>query len=403
MSKLDQYYRLNKVAGIYIRVDNGGQQIHLCAVEANGNQLDITKKVIGLTSVAQLKEHLQTKTVVSLNLSGKGILQKRIDKVEIVDQNVFSQILPNAKLDDFYVQNFASGEHSFISVIRKPEADKWLNQLKELYFQPLLLSLGIFPVEQIIPQLNVYESEVIIDGYQIQRDEKGDWLDSRLTEDKSPFVFKVGSEKIDEKLLIPYANAFQLVMIGQVDATAADADELNKSLQSRLNEQKLKVQGTMVLTVIFSLLLLNFILLSWLNSSNASLSDQVGKYAETTSNEQEISERIKEKESLLQTLGWDGGINKSVLIDQVCSLLPQELTLREITVNPIDVASSRVRKIVVFYNKKIIITGNSEKIIPVNEWIARIKTKTWVKNIQLENFIYNSELNTGQFIISINY
>jgi len=72
-------------------------------------------------------------------------------------------------------------------------------------------------------------------------------------------------------------------------------------------------------------------------------------------------------------------------------------------VNPVDITGSRIQKAIVFSDRKIVITGYSEKIIPVNEWMARIKTKTWVKNIQLENFTYNNELNTDQFTISINY
>jgi len=404
MGKLDQYYRFNKVAGINIHLQNDGQAlIQLCAVEASGDQLEITKKLTDVTSIGQLKEHVAGKSLISLNLSGKGILQRRIDRVETVDQNAFNKIMPNAKLEDFYVQNFVSGEHSFVSVTRKPEADKWVSQLSELSFQPLLLSLGVFPIDSIIPQLNIYEPETIINGYQIQRNDKGEWLNIKTTEDSSAFAIKLASEKIDEKLLVPYAAAFQLVMTNQLDPISANDEKLNKTLHAKQAEQKLKVQGVMVLGVIFTLLLVNFVLLSWLNTSNTALSGQVGKYAETTTNELQISDRIKEKEALLHTLGWDGGINKSILIDQVSSLLPQEVTLSDLTLNPVDIVSSRVQKTTAFYNRKIAITGNSEKIIPVNEWIARIKTRSWVKNIQLENFAYDNELNTGRFTIAINY
>lgn len=403
MSKLNQYYRINQVTGVHVHMNNNGQQIHLCVVEASGNQLDIIKKVTDLTSIAQLKELLPNKSVVSLNLSGRGILQKKIDKTDKVDQNAFNKVLPNAKPEDFYVQNFISGDYSFVSAIRKAEADKWIHLLKELSFQPLLLSLGVFPVENIVSQLNVYEPEVIINGFQVKRNEKGEWLDVKTNENTSLFALKLGSEKIDGKLLIPYAAAFELVMINQLDPVMADVEELNKSLQSKQEARKLKVQGVMILAVIFTLLLINFISLSWLNSSNVALTEQVGKYTETTSNEQEVIDRIHEKEAMLHALGWDGGINKSAMIDQISSLLPPEITLREIAVNPIDVAGSRTQKSTVFYDRKMLILGNSEKIIPVNEWIARIKTNPRIKNIQLENFAFNNELNTGQFTISINY
>jgi hypothetical protein len=403
MGKLDPYYRISKVTGLNVQLAGDGQVISLCSVEASGNRLDIIKRKTDITVLAQLKELCPSKTVIALNLSGKGILQRRIDRAEAIDAGIFSAILPNAKLEDFYVQNFISGEHSFVSVVRKSEADRWINGLGELGFEPLLLSLGVFPVEQILPQLNIYESETVIAGQLVARNQKGEWVDARATDTEPPFAFKLGSEKIDPRFLLPYAAAFQLVMVSQLDPIAADAEGLHQILESRLAEQKLKVQGALVLAAIFILLLANFILLSWLNSSNAALSDQVGKFAQTNNNEQEMAGRIKEKEALLHSLGWDGGVNKSVLIDQVASLLPPEVKLREIAVNPVDITGSRLEKGTVFYDRKLVISGNSEKIIPVNEWIARIETRAWVKHIRLENFSYNNELNTGQFTVSIDY
>jgi len=405
MSKLEQYYRINQAAGVHIHIQaDGGAIIQLCTVVANGNQLQTDKKITDLASIGQLKEHLAAKSVVALNLSGRGILLKQIEKIEVIDQSAFNKILPNAKPEDFYIQNFISGEFSFISVIRKTEADKWIGQLKELQFLPLMLSLGPFPIDGIIPQLNIYGDEFTINGHLVKRNEKGEWLDYKYKESAtSTFPFKLESEKIDEKLIIPYAAAFQIVLINRLEPVIANVDDLGAALQKKLSDQKIKAQSALVLIILFMLLLINFILFSWLNSSNGTLTEQVSRYTQNTSNQQEINERVKNKEARLKSLGWDGGINKSVLIDQIASLLPQEVTLKEISVNPVDLAVSRTQKSVEFYNRKIWITGTSEKIIPVNEWMARIKIKSWVKNIQLENFAFNSELNTGQFTIIIYY
>jgi len=102
-------------------------------------------------------------------------------------------------------------------------------------------------------------------------------------------------------------------------------------------------------------------------------------------------------------MGWEDNIDKSGLIDQLASLLPAEITWREATVDPLDLTASRNQKTMAFYTRKIRITGNSEKIIPVNEWIARIKTIKWVKNVQLDSYTFNNELSTGQFTILIDY
>jgi Tfp pilus assembly protein PilN len=118
---------------------------------------------------------------------------------------------------------------------------------------------------------------------------------------------------------------------------------------------------------------------------------------------QELGEQVKKDEALLKNLGWEGGINKSGLIDQVAALLPEEVKTTEISINSVDLNASRSQKILVFYQRRITIVGTSEKIIPVNEWIARIKTRPWVKTVRMESYTYDTELNTGKFLVTIDY
>jgi Tfp pilus assembly protein PilN len=405
MNMLQQYYRINEATGISITIGKDGDYIvNVCAVSIQNNQLSFDKKLTGIAALNELKKSLAAKSYVSLNLFGKGILQKQIEKAEEINQHNFSQILPNANIEDFYVQNFISGNKSFVSVIRKVEADKWISQLKELGFIPLMLGLGPFPVQNVITQLNVYGNDIIFDGHIIHRNEQSEWISVKYHENTaSEFPLKIESENISEKLLVAYASAFQLVLSAKIDGIQAEVPGLNEELKKVLEEKKLKVYGFLTLSIFFILLLVNFFLFSGLNSSNAKLTEQVSRTSQNSNDVQHVNVQVQQKDSLLKILGWEGNINKASLIDQVASMLPQEITWREAAVDPVDVSSSRIQKTIVFYTRKIRITGNSEKIIPVNEWIARIKTKAWVKNVQLDSYTFNSEQNTGQFTIIIDY
>jgi hypothetical protein len=402
---LEQYYRINKAAGISITTDSAGDiSVNACSIQIQNNQLNFESKITDIVKIEDLVKHFAAKSFIALNLSGKGILQKQTERIEEIDQHNFGKILPNANPDDFYVQNFISGDQSFVSVIRKSDADKWISRLQELGFVPLALSLGPFPAQNIIPQLNIYGNEIIFNGNIIQRDENGNWTSCRYDETAlSQFPVKIELEAISEKLIVPYAAAFQMVLASGLDAIEAHVPALETAFQQRLTDNKLKVKGVMVLAVFFVLLLVNFILFSWLGSSNSQLANQVSITAQSTTDLQSVNDQVKQKEGLLKNLGWEGGINKSVLVDQIASLLPPELSWREVAVDPVDLSSSRTQRSLIFFNREIRITGNSQKIIPVNEWIARVKTKAWVKNIQLDSYTYNNELNTGQFTIIIDY
>ena len=402
---LEKYYRINNVIGVDISLmPADAVAINACGVAVEGSNLNFWKKITGIASLEELAKHFPAKAAIALNLSGRGILQKQVERVDEINQDNFGLILPNASAADFYIQNFISGNQSFVSVIRKAEAYRWIHQLTSLGFNPLMLSLGPFAVSNIIAQVNVYGEEVIFNGHTIQRNESLEWTHvSYNTASRSQFPLKVESEPVDEKLLIAYASAFQLVLAGKIQPVQADVEVLQSAFDKLVEEKKFKTHGFVLLSVFFAMLLINFIWFSVLNSSNAKLTEQVSRSAQSTDDVQKITQTVQQKEALLKALGWEAGVNKSALIDQVASLLPPDISWKEANIDPIDIVTSRLQKSIAFYNRRIRIVGNSEKIIPVNEWIARIKTAAWVKNVQLDSYTFNSELNTGQFIILIDY
>ncbi|MDB5124739.1 MAG: hypothetical protein JWP94_2868 [Mucilaginibacter sp.] len=406
MNILGPYVSITEAAGVSVHIQpgDGNTMISACSVAVHQNKLTIVKKLTDVHSIEELGKHFHVKQAVALNLTGKGIIQKKIEKTIQIDQSNFSSVLPNAVIDDFYVQNFISGEHSFISVIRRADADRWINHLQKQGLEPMMLSLGAFPVQHILSQINVYGNELIFNGHTIILDEESHWSDYKFKESAvSPFPLKVELESIHEKLLLPYAAAFQMVLADKIDPVRAAVLSVDSALHKTVKKNKLKAQGFLILCLAFVLLLINFLLLSWLNSSNGQLTEQVSRSVQSTDDMHKISDQLQQKERLLKTLGWDGDINKGGLMDQVAALLPADITWNEVAIDPFDLSATRVRKSIVFFNRRIRIAGNSEKIIPVNEWIARIKTKRWVKNAQLDSYTFSSELNTGQFVVLIDY
>src|ERR1035437_7719774 len=316
---LEQYYNINGATGISITIlPDGNTAINGCSVTIQNNQLSFEKKVTAISSLEELTKQFPAKSVIALNLTGKRILQKQIERTEEINQHNFSKILPNATIDDFYVQNFISGDLPFVSVIRKAEADKWISQLTTLGFVPMMLSLGAFPVQQIISQLNIYGAQLIFNGYTIQRNEKSEWLSYQYDGSVvAPFPLKVESENIDEKLLIPYAAAFQLVLANKLEPIQAAVPGLASEFQKLVQEKKLKVQGFLVLSVFFVLLLVNFLMFSYLNSANIKLAEQVSRTAQSSDDIQKSNNQVQQKEALIKVLGWEGAVNQSSLIDQV--------------------------------------------------------------------------------------
>jgi len=402
---LKPYFRINEVSGINMMIaSDGNLSINVCVVKASGNHLEIEKKVIGLTSLKQLKEALPSKVPIALNLVGKGILIKQIEGSEEVNANNFGKILPNANPEDFYIQQFVSSEQSFVSLIRSIEAEKWLKELTDLELNVLSLSLGPFVVQQVVPQLNFYGDNIVFDGHEIQRNEQANWISYRYaSETGSAFLVKLETEKIDERLILPYAAAFQLILVNDLPVINARVSILDSKLNAAVAEQKVTVISLITLAVLFALLLINFVLLTHYVTVNEQLALRAGQTARNIIDVDKLNVDIKHKEALLDTLGWDGGINNGVYIYRIAQLLPPEITWQAVAVNPVDLSHEKEERNIHFLSRKIKVTGYSQKIIVVNEWMGRIKSLSWVKNVQLQNYTYNNERNTGEFTAIIDY
>ncbi|HWZ35435.1 MAG TPA: hypothetical protein VNW51_04710, partial [Mucilaginibacter sp.] len=252
--------------------------------------------------------------------------------------------------------------------------------------------------------LNVYEDQLIFDGHIINRDDQHNWLSCHYdSKQRAPYPLKIAGESIDEQLLLPYAAAFQLVLSSKFSPIKAIAPALDESLDRVINDKKIKVRGIAAIGVFFILLFLNFMVFSLLTNANDRMMDKVSRSTENSSELKAIETEVSQKEILVKQLGWDGSVNKSVLVDQLATLLPAEVKWRELTVNRLDWPASKIQKKLTFCDRQIRITGASDRIIPVNEWLARVKTLKWVKNVQLDSYLFNAEQNTGQFIVVINY
>jgi hypothetical protein len=401
---LEKFYRFSGVAGLNIHAAADGRVFfHAVLVRLKGDQIDIEHQVTAELDINQLKKIIPAKTPLAVNFSGRGILVRSLDIVSDKELDL-QKLLPNARPDDFYVQQFHTGTRNFVSLIRRNEADKWTGLLSALGFCPLELSAGAFPVSHLLSQMNVYEQELKFGGFRLTWDEQGNWTNYESSDDyQSGFPLKIGNEKIAEHLLIPYAVAFQLLLSQKVNPVRLENTVINIKHRSAVDDRKWKVNGGVFLCVTFLALCLNFLLLSHYRKENLILSGQVGQRFKDESIFRSALDSVKIKRSLLDSLGWDEGISKSVLLDQAAQLLPAEIVWEKVEINPIYGAERQSDKPLSFIDRQLKITGSSEKIIPVNEWIARLRTKTWVKNIQLISYTYHNDDNKGNFIVLIKY
>jgi len=404
MEALLQHYRIKYAAGLNITVGAGDTaKIALCAVKIEGALLSITEKVTDVDNLLSLKSFIPANAPLALAINGKIILHKKAEKLK-EPVHGFSKILPNGNPGDFYIQKFDSGDFSFISLIRKAEADKWIKQIEEAGFEIMSLSLGPFPADIILQQLNVYGEEVVFDGHIITRNDDQAWKDYKNdAHAKAIHPLKIETEPIDESLIIPYSVAFQLLLLPYIELINASVPTLDERLKKKLALIKIKANGFISLSAILLLLLINFVALSMLNSANTRLAAQLDSSSQGEQEIKSLADKVVSDERILDNLGWESGINKACLIDQVSSLIPPQIILHKIAVDPVSQSATHSGAGTTFTKRTMQADGECKSILPVNEWIARLKTRGWIRSIELKNYKYSQESDTGYFSIFIYY
>lgn len=394
-------------------VGSAGAEINL---KSNGScsirvvKLSLSKKLIQIESKKEysgsLAEVLKNdfNGPLALTITGKGLLIKKTARLEQVTEQGLQHLFPQMKLSEFYVQHFPTGAYSFIAIIRKEIIDTIISAFKVKQVDILLLSLGPFVVDQVMPQINSYGAQLTFDGHDITFDGDKNWQEySFMAGEGSAFPLKIDIESIPEKYLLAYATAFQFILHEQLNLIEVLSTGIKQNLIDYSAKLKFKKHGMQILMFFFILLMLNFLVFSHYNSDNQELMSKAGQKSYVFENRQKLEEDVKIKESTVQKLGWNKGYSYAYLCDQIGQTLPKEIKLEEMQVNSLSGISSGLLKAPQLDNGSMRIKGETSSIYAVNNWIYTLKEKHWVKEVRLEKYMTDDQKGAQIFTLFLSY
>lgn len=371
--------------------------------------LSLQKKLINITSkkeyTATLNDLKKTgiQGPLAITLTGKGVLVKKTARLETITEQNIRQLFPSFKPEEFYVQHFRSAENSFVTFIRKEIADQITGAFKKQDAQVLLLSVGPFVADQVIPQLNHYGGSLNFDGHQLTLTEEKAWLDyTYVAGSVSDFELKIDIEPIPEQLILAYAAAFQLLLHDRLELVAVESAEIKQELQELTAKLKFRKIGTLLLFFFFAALLINFLLFSYYNAANQELAGKVGQRSELFTDRAKLETEVKEKEVQIKQIGWNHGLHYAYLCDQIGQTLPAAVSLTEISTGKTRDELGSVEK-TTRETGRIKITGQSASVYIIHDWIYALKQKPWVKAVQLERYATDDQKGVQVFTLLVSY
>lgn len=338
-------FRLRVLTGVDLRLLGDGQMnISYCSLRIKGDQLGVTGKSEGLKHVLHFSKQLKPGPI-ALHISGRGVLTKKLDRVEKLDQQVIHQLLPNANSNDFYVQHQQTADTSLVSLIRRKEADELMAAFDAQGFTVIALSLAAF------------------------------------TENAA------------------YQAAFQVLV--KPELVEAKSVELSKRRTEVFAKAKLMGIAMLAGPLLLVLLLLNFFLFTHYSNELQACSARSTTSAASILKYRVMEQRVGSRTAFIKQAGWTGGLDHSFMVDQLMADMPGQIKLNELAVNPIadKVAGSMAGT--ELSSNTVKISGSCSNAGVLNDWLFSIKANPWAAGCSIDNYVLNTEDGRALFSITI--
>ncbi|MDR6735540.1 hypothetical protein [Sphingobacterium sp. 2149] len=403
LNRIKEKYRLHTCVGISLRQDSAGLSIRCCKVKLEKDQLEI-EETWEVDDWELLASNRYKDTPVALHLDSRQILIKETAPMDL-DEERLKPIFPSYDVERFYHAQLQGESKQWVAFVRKDYIVEMLDRLMVSGYQVIKVFIGPFVLDAILGQINSYSDAYTFDGHSIHvSGEDKRWQDYRFgSEFESRFALKIGDHPIKPQYLTAYATAFSALMADYVPEYGLLIPEVEEQHQAWLEKQKFKVNLVILVAVFFVLLLVNTFLFSHYYQENMALGDRVSNQQSTVQDLGKLEGGIKSNEVLLTELGWNGGVSKAWLLDQIGYSIRQftQISLTQIQVNP---QSKGMGNTVIQQADQIIIKGSSPTLEMLNLWLRELKNNPWIANVSIEEYGNKQQDETmDAFTIKINY
>lgn len=378
----------------------GNYRCIFALITHNGKSLEASDHTRVEGSLVKIMEKLPRNYPTVISLNGKGIVHRSLQDAPTEHEKLFSTAYPALDKKDFYVQLVVEEQFTCVSVVRRPFADDILGKLKFAGLNVFLLGLGGLSVLSIWELIENEDQKLVFCGHYFEQSLTSKPVSYKYVQDEESIEkVKFGGAEIASPLVLPYALAFQLSMIGQINPIMAGHEGLAIDLDNFLENAKLKRMGSLFVMGLLGLLLLSFVLLMHFNKENYSLSERVGKLTSTADQVSLLKAEVENQERMLLRFGWNGGYNRAFLLSEIGASKPRALVLEKINFR----SAKGVKEKVIQPHTLIDIKGETNNLTAVNNWIFMLKEKKWVLNVSLLRYQQSNNNESFSFELLIEY
>ncbi|MGE0562537.1 MAG: hypothetical protein AB7O47_12030 [Flavobacteriales bacterium] len=351
-------------------------------------------------SLEELAKINTKKLPVYFSVGGKGIIHKKVKFNEYTkDQELLSQVLPNAVLKDFYLQQYKLTDNEcWVSIIRKDLLDGLIYQFQNHQLFSVQVYLGPFVMENIIQLID--EPVIKTTTYELLIEHKNIIQMDGLGSVSEGAEYNIEGETVQSHEIVAFSAALSH-FIPLEKLTLIDCSEVETIKEEFYHKNKYTVVGFSMLVFFFIVTIGNLLLNNNYQAINNTLQYQVSSNTKNIDELKALKQQLAIKEAFVKNSGLTKASKVSYYADQIALTIPNSIQLNQLFINPLEKRIKKSEDILFQYNK-MKLTGTVSSSIELNYWIKKLKKYEWVADIMVISFIQDNIKTAGEFEVEIN-
>jgi hypothetical protein len=395
-----KYLAKQEVCALEALFEEGGMSYHFTVLKNKGKKLDLVYKGVVKDKINLPKQILKGKIPVTLIVNGKGVITKKINLSQEIQQTLdelIEQNLPAINKEELFIQVFKQNDHTaFITLCRKDQINIILEDLRKNKYDIATVLIGIPSVMGLQPlwssfnsiSTSVHDVELsneVIDTIKNGYEKKGNMLIEGL--------------ELEKEFTLGFGSGLAYLMQNRIAENVSE--DLNRIVIAHEEKNKFRVLTLTSVAIAFLIAVTNVLFYTSYFDANNKLETELSVYQGKYDQINKLLSDYRGKKDLIEGAGILSKNRLSEYADRIGSTIPEEVILSQMYFNPKKQDEESKDSLVGFENKQLIIKGNCNKSLVVNEWLNVLKMQSFVKEVSLEKFSYNKEFILPNFEIKI--
>jgi Tfp pilus assembly protein PilN len=395
-----KYLVKSEVCSVEAAFADNGTTFYYTHLKNKNNKLNLVSAASSTDKLELPNGIEKNKIPLVLIVNGKGVVLKKISLSENTEQSFEELIrsnLPAINPDDFFIQLFKQTNNSaFIALCRKEQVKNLIDELNLKKIDIANVLIGAPAVMGLQPLWSSFNT--LPTTFQTIELTNND-VDSITIANTENATVKIDDISFNATHTLGFAGGLAYLTMAHIAET--NSAELLEVENKHLEKNKFRTIMIGLIGIAFIISVTNVMFYTSYFNTNNKLESELNVYQGKYDQINELLTDYQKKKGLIENAGILNKNKISEYADKIAATIPDEVILSELYFNPQQENDESEDSLITFQNKQLIIKGNCNKSLIINEWANVLKMQKFIKDVSLEKFSYNNEGLLPNFEIKI--